>query len=204
MIELPKPFKTNDLFKGGERTYLNACVGNNGGPYDGMDYGDGFFRGGQIIVDGCKEQKGPVDILVYPATFAFRHGIELYLKFILKALIGYNRSDRRYRKNHSIDGYWKEIAEEIGLLPDKEFDRSKIDNVAAIIRDFVEIDPTGQVFRYPEDLHGNAHLSELALINVEVLGDAMLYLHQTLNEWAYWLLELQQRRSDAEQETWCR
>ena len=67
MIELPKPFKTNDLFKGGENYDLNACVGNNGGPYDEMDYGDGFFKGGQIIVDGAKDRKGPVDILVYPA-----------------------------------------------------------------------------------------------------------------------------------------
>lgn len=199
MIEFPKPFKTNDLFKGGKNTDLNACVGNNGGPYDEMDYGDGFFQGGQIIVDGAKDRKGPVDILVYPATFAFRHGIELYLKFLLKALIRYNRSDRRYGKNHSIQAYWNEILAEVEHLQPEELDRSPIDEVTAIIRDFVEIDPTGQVFRYPEDIRGHAHLSELALINVEVLGDAMRRLHSILSDWTHWLVELQQRRSEAEQ-----
>ena len=71
--------------------------------------------------------------------------------------------------------------------------------MTAIIRDFVEIDPTGQVFRYPEDIRGHAHLSELALINVEVLGDAMRKLHGILSDWTHWLVELQQRRSEAEQ-----
>ena len=192
-------FKSNDLFKGGENFHLNACVGNNGGPYDEMDYGAGFFRAGQIIVDGAKSRQGPVDILVYPATFSFRHGIELYFKFLFKALIKYNNSGREYKKSHSIDRYWVEIKEEICALPAEEFDVSELDDVDAIIRDFVEIDPTGQVFRYPEDLRGNAHLTELALINVEVLGDAMLQLHQRLEHWCYWILELTQRRAEADE-----
>jgi len=40
-------FKQNDLFRGlqNDLSRLNACVGNNGGPYDLYDYSWGYFEG---------------------------------------------------------------------------------------------------------------------------------------------------------------
>ena len=52
-----------------------------------------------------------------------------------------------------------------------------------IVEDFHQIDPTGQVFRYPEDLKGNLHLIGLSIINVEVLDDGMSVLRSILEEW---------------------
>jgi hypothetical protein len=47
----------------------------------------------------------------------------------------------------------------------------------------IEIDPKGQVFRYPEDIKGNRHLTNLAHINVKVLKDGMKILQDLLEKW---------------------
>src|SRR5262249_55182921 len=59
---------------------LNACVGINGGPYDFGAYGEGFFEAGFQVVDAIKRGEWTIDVLIYPAVFNFRHGIELYIK----------------------------------------------------------------------------------------------------------------------------
>jgi len=42
---MTKPaFKQNDVFKHVDNDQLNACVGNNGGPYDLYDYAKGYFE----------------------------------------------------------------------------------------------------------------------------------------------------------------
>ena len=48
-----------------------------------FDYGRGFFDGGHAAVKSAQEFVGPVDLLVYPAAFSYRHGIELYLKHLV-------------------------------------------------------------------------------------------------------------------------
>lgn len=189
-------FTPNALFRGGPVTDYNACVGENGGPYDLIDYGKGFFDGAQEIVIAVKERNGTVDLLVYPICFSFRHGIELYVKALVQTASKFNGSKRTYQKNHSIDEYWKMIVEEFDKLDDRIIDKTEIGIAGDIIADFVQIDPTGQVFRYPEDLKGNAHLTGLKLINVEVLSDGMKMLHGLLEDWYYRLEDIMERRRE--------
>ncbi len=189
-------FQPNALFRGGPIVNYNACVGENGGPYDLIDYGKGFFDGAQEIVVAVKERNGIVDLLVYPICFSFRHGIELYLKAIVKIASQFNQSGREYEKNHSINEYWRMIAEEFAELEDGILDRVQIGVAGDIIADFVQIDPTGQVFRYPEDIKGNVHLTGLGLINVEVLSDGMKILHGLLDSWYFRFEDLLQYRRE--------
>jgi hypothetical protein len=189
-------FTPNALFRGGPVTDYNACVGENGGPYDLIDYGKGFFDGAQEIVVAVKERNGTVDLLVYPICFSFRHGIELYVKALVQTASKFNGSKRTYQKNHSIDEYWTMIVEEFDKLDDRVIDKTEIGIAGDIIADFVQIDPTGQVFRYPEDLKGNAHLTGLKLINVEVLSDGMKMLHGLLEDWYYRLEDIMERRRE--------
>ena len=85
-------YQPNALFRNGPKPQLNACVGENGGPYDFDDYGEGFFEGAKQIIDAIKRGEWTIDILIYPAAFAYRHGIELYVKHLLKELSAYNKS----------------------------------------------------------------------------------------------------------------
>ena len=185
------------LFRAGPAVHLNACVGENGGPYDLVDYGRGFFEGAQEIIHGLRNGRSTVDLVIYPICFSFRHGIELYLKAIIKAADAFNQSKRKYNKNNSIDEYWKLIVAEFEKFDDRVIDRTSVGIVGDIIADFVQIDPTGQVFRYPEDIKGNAHLIGLQLINVEVLSDGMHILHELLSSWYYRLEGVIDERCDA-------
>jgi hypothetical protein len=190
-------FSPNALFRGGPNTELNACVGENGGPYDLIDYGKGFFDGAQEIVKAVQDGNPMVDLLVYPICFSFRHGIELYMKALVQTVCKFNGSKRTYEKNHSIDEYWIMIVEEFNTLSDRVINKTEIGIAGDIIADFVQIDPTGQVFRYPEDLRGNAHLTGLKLINVEVLSDGMKLLHSILENWYYQLEHIMEYRRES-------
>lgn len=187
-------FTPNALFRGGPVTEYNACVGDNGGPYDLVDYGKGFFDGAQEIFLAVKERNGTVDLLVYPMCFSFRHGIELYLKALVQIAKKFNGANGDYSKNHDIKEYWIMIREEFYKFDDRVIDKTGIGVANDIIADFVQIDPTGQVFRYPEDLKGNAHLNGLKLINVEVLSHGMNVLHDLLDSWYYRLEEIMESR----------
>jgi len=69
MTEKPT-YMANSLFRNGPNAQLNACVGENGGPYGYDEYGDGFFDGAKMIVARIKEGAYNIDTLIYPATFS--------------------------------------------------------------------------------------------------------------------------------------
>jgi hypothetical protein len=189
-------FSPNALFRGGENYSLNACVGENGGPYDLRDYGQGFFDGARAIVDAAKTMKIPVDVAIYPAAFAYRHGIELYLKCFLAELTIFTGIDVKPEKNRGIMEYVGRIKDMLSKSNAKIADPEQVALVASIIKDFDQIDPTGQVFRYPEDIKGNPHLTGLGLINVAVLEDGMATLHNIMETWIYHLRTLQDYKNE--------
>lgn len=193
---MPFQFQTNDLFRPGVNAELNACVGDNGGPYDYIDYGAGFFHAGQAIIRAARDFSVPVDIGVYPATFSFRHGTELYLKQLIASVSSLNGEPKPWKKGHDLAKLWDRLCAEIFTAGPDVFDQTDYQMVNKIILDFVEIDPTGQVFRYPEDVKGNAHLTQLRIINVEVLGEAMAKLYDILDGWYHHVEDLRARQRE--------
>ena len=175
----------NPLFTNGENSNMNACVGDNGGPYDLFDYGRGFFDGGHAAVKSAQEHVRPVDLLVYPAAFSYRHGIELYLKHLVFTLNLILETGKTFKKNHSMIALWKEVVDINAATEAKLLEPEAIGRAGELIGYFDAFDPTGQVFRYPEDIKGNRHLAEHKLINVEVLRDQMQELRDILERWIY-------------------
>ncbi|HLL26905.1 MAG TPA: hypothetical protein VKT73_04555 [Xanthobacteraceae bacterium] len=175
--------ESNQLFRAGPNADLNACVGDNGGPYDFSDYGEGFFEGAKKIVDAIKSGEWAIDILIYPAAFSFRHGIELYVKYLIAELSKYNKSAAEYKKNHLLTENWNILVAEAQKSKLSMFKDAELDSAGKIITEFCQIDPTGQVFRYPEDIKGNPHLKNISVINVEVLETGMNELHAMLEKW---------------------
>lgn len=185
---MPKPKvdqPENPLFINGENTNMNACVGDNGGPYNLFDYGRGFFEGGHAAVKSAQDNIGPVDLLVYPAAFAYRHAIELYLKHLVAALNTIIGTGKSFDKHHKMIDLWSQVAELNGAVGAKLIESEAVDRAGALIGYFDAFDPTGQVFRYPEDIKGNRHLADHKLINVELLRDQMAELREILDRWVY-------------------
>lgn len=173
----------NPLFTNGENSSMNACVGDNGGPYDLFDYGRGFFNGGHAIVKSAQDYEVPVDLAVYPAAFSYRHAIELYLKHLVFALNLILESGDTFKKNHRMIELWKDVVRLNDAAKSDLIEKAAVDRAAELIGHFDAFDPTGQVFRYPEDIKGNRHLAEHKLINVEVLHDFMRELQDILERW---------------------
>lgn len=175
----------NPLFTNGENTSMNACVGDNGGPYNLFDYGRGFFDGGHAAVKSAQDFVGPVDLLVYPAAFSYRHGIELYLKHLVLMLNLILETGETFKKNHSMIKLWEAVVDLNNKVDPALLEQEAIDRAGQLIGYFDAFDPTGQVFRYPEDIKGNRHLAEHKLINVEVLREQMQELKDILERWIY-------------------
>lgn len=175
----------NPLFTNGENYQMNACVGDNGGPYELFHYGEGFFNGGHAIVSSAEKHEAPVDFLIYPAAFSYRHGIELFLKQMSVTLNRILETGKTFGKNHSLKQRWEDVLRMNGEVNADLMDPVSIARAGELIGYFDEFDPSGTVFRYPEDLKGNRHLTDHKLINVIVLREQMKEIQEILARWYY-------------------
>ena len=161
-------FKENDVFKGlvGQQANLNACVGPNGGPYDLYDYAKGYFEGTKIILANVKGGGVPIDLVVYPICFDFRHAVELYIKYVITDLAKAKGTDHKFHAKHTLLKNWKVAKHLLKEIETTEEDMVLFDKVVASIE---EVDPNGQIFRYPENIKGDQHLAEWAFINLAII-----------------------------------
>jgi hypothetical protein len=189
-----KPFKENELFRSIPRHPLNACVGNNGGPYDLFDYSAGYFRGTRILLSAMSEQRNSVriDTLVYPICFNFRHAIELYIKYMVTDLSTALQLEKKFRFDHTILKNWetaKQLAKD-ATLPAEEDEIDFFDQTVAAVS---EVDPNGQIFRYPETIKGDQHLAEWSHINLKVVELALERTFDIAKTWNYRIEDLLDR-----------
>lgn len=164
----------NSLFRPGPNSCLNACIGTNGGPYDYSAYAEGFFQAGHTIIDSTKIGSVTIDLVIYPAAFSYRQGIELYIKHFIRIIETYNRNGNIKSKGHRLLDLWEKFISLVDAIPgDPLLDPSEVACARDIIEDFEHIDENGEVFRYPEDNQRNPHLSGMSHINVEILQQGM-------------------------------
>lgn len=162
---------------------MNACVGHNGGPYDYHAYGDGYLRAAIAIVPSIEIRQDPVDLLIYPIAFCFRHAIELYLKHFCELLPRIWDEQQTPKLTHKLVDNWKVVKSYLERGDDFIRGKNSIRQFEKILTDFVQIDPTGETFRFPVNRNGGVHLEDSAVINVLVLRDAMLEAHDILETW---------------------
>jgi len=180
----------NTTFGGGDPTWANACVGNNGFP-GYWEYATGFSLAANILIDKVLQARGlnySVDKLVYPVCFNMRHSVELRLKGAISELMSIE--DSRGRKiefdlvgSHDIGNIWQFFVEKSGSIDDRYIAINA--RLEKKIIDITEIDATGQTFRYPLDTESQKHLVGVAVINFvnlkksfSELGAALDNLHQ--------------------------
>jgi hypothetical protein len=162
---MTKPaFKQNDVFKHVDNDQLNACVGNNGGPYDLYDYAKGYFDATKILLENISGGGVLIDLVVYPICYDFRHAIELYLKYVITDLSKAKGTKHRFRGGHRLLQNWKAARSLLRRIDATEDDLAYFEKVVTCID---EVDHTnGQTFRYPESIKGDQHLKEWSTINL--------------------------------------
>jgi hypothetical protein len=81
----------------------------------------------------------------------------------------------------------------------REFDpdNERISLIDKILKDYLEFDPSGVVFRFPEDQAGNLFLQDARVINVEVLGSILDAAGEIFADWFHQASRLAEYRREA-------
>jgi hypothetical protein len=187
MTKIPKAwpvFKQNALFRADfDRAAYNACVGNNGGPYDLYDYAHGYFEATELLLKAVGKDHGLTnDLLVYPICLNFRHAIELFIKYLISDLSKLTKSHAKFKPTHSLEENWG-VAKELTKKTKLNVDPKEVAWLTQVVSDVMEVDPNGNIFRYPESIKGDQHLKDWALINLAVVGDVFLQTLATAERW---------------------
>jgi hypothetical protein len=134
-------FKQNDLFRPDfARMDFNACVGDNGGPYDLYDYAHGYFDATRILLKSVGKTGSINDLLVYPVCLNFRHAVELFIKYLISDLAKLTRSKAKFRTTHSLQANWS-TAMNLIRQTKLDVDSDEIKLITEVVTDIMEVDP---------------------------------------------------------------
>lgn len=196
-------YRRNDLFRDGDHWELNACIGTNGGPYGFVDYSLGYFEAGMQLVEVLIKDsgvRGSIDILVYPLVYNFRHAIELGLKHLAQTLPCLSETPGGIQLTHNLKDNWIKVRKHLEMHPQLLGTGEEIRFIDDLLMDLCELDPKGEVFRFPSDTKGNLFLQEFGRINVYVFGQYLGVAKGIFEDWfsvSRFLWETQQEMNQA-------
>jgi len=142
-----------------DRIDFNACVGDNGGPYDLYDYAYGYFDATRLLLKSSAGPARSMSYLIYPICLNFRHAVELFIKYLISDLAKLTRSNAKFRAVHSLEANWS-TAMNLIKATKLDVDPEEVKFITSIVTDIMEVDPNGNIFRYPESIKGDQHLKD--------------------------------------------
>ena len=192
-----KPIRFTDLLtrepyrwpKAGDLPFQKATDIETGGQLSsdgfirGIDMMGGFVQAGTVLADQARDQYG----LVYPALYCYRHGIELWLKWLI-AMYGRPVGVRpeNLHATHDLWCLWTDLRlvyKKCGAAAD---DKDLI-AVEQIIKQFHDWDKKGDLFRYAADRNGTVGGHQYLDIDLANLRDVMAGLANFFNGSDGWL-----------------
>lgn len=151
--------------------HLNACIGRQL-PQDRGEhyYQDGFQIAARRLADLAVENGNsidlPIDVLVYPIIFLYRHNIELLLKLLIKASRSFLReSTEKPEVGHRLHELWQTARPLLERCFD-DADWSQNSIVSTLLGEFARMDPNGEAARYIANRKGEQHFAEMKLLHV--------------------------------------
>ena len=119
---------------------------------------DGNMRAADLLVASCENDRYESATLVYPILYNYRHGIELALKWIIMKFGEYVLVEVGDYQHHNLWKLWrvyKEIVLELG-----SDDGNTFAVVEQVVKDFHDLDKSGQAFRYADARNGTFELPD--------------------------------------------
>ena len=171
------------MFGRGENTNLNACVGQNGSP--GPEYySGGYDEAVHILCQAIiKKGVGP-DEIIYPILFSARHRVELFLKNQIQYIGNIRKrvgvDTARLIKTHSIEALWS-LLSTITSECDTRY-APLIDSMHLYMEQLVQIDDTGETFRYCYSTDHKKHLEGHRLLNIQYFYTEYCKLNESIHK----------------------
>jgi hypothetical protein len=159
---------------------LNATVGNNGGKYDLFDYATAYLDASIALANKVKKEGMITDTVVYPICYTFRHGVELFVKYLIDDLGRLAGTRDEYKQSHKLSRNWKRAKR---LLPTIETSAEEIQFIDNVVKDLDRLDSTGMTFRYPETIDRNLLINDLETINIAVIANNCTGVSEIATTW---------------------
>lgn len=124
---------------------------------------EAFKIAAEMVIEQCHkaDRFRYRDELFFPVAYLYRHGLELLMKDIIYTGVHMNffkRDDvEEALSNHNLAKLWSHAKK---LLIDRwrTSDPAPLKATEAVINEYHQADPNGQVFRYDDDKNGRRHL----------------------------------------------
>ena len=175
----------DQFFRGDLPDYdFNAIVGKCSTIDGGWDY---FVRGFRDAADVLLEsvianpRRVPIDLLLYPLIFLYRHHFELLLKSIIIAGSKMKQSPLPPQKIHSLLDLWRQARPLIeSCFPNDNWSQNNC--AERLFVAFQHVDAASQTFRYPPIRGAEAPLFKHEHVNLRHFGDTATRLSQYLQQ----------------------
>jgi hypothetical protein len=140
----------------------------------------GYAMAAKRLAAGLLDAERFADYEAYPVVYLYRHALELYLKQIicggvgLAALLRMDEINEQLKPNHNLVSLSETAGKVLALLfPDDEVLARLRTNVAALCKDWAEIDPRSDAYRYPIDTKGRPSTKKHQVVNLRELSNRM-------------------------------
>lgn len=151
-------------------------------------YSEGFRSAARRLVDELvtdgQTAAFPIDTVVYPIVFLYRHHFELFLKLLIRDCKLAQGEIGSFPKGHKLTPLWQEFR----TLAEKLFpkaDWSQNSTAEALFKELDAVDPIGQAARYPQSTAGDKSFHDKPLLNVEHFANTADRLSKYLEAIAY-------------------
>lgn len=160
-------------FGRGSSPFLNVW---RGGTNDFAAYGSGYFDAGNFLAKHIIETRDAsgelvLDVAIYPVVYLYRQGTELMLKHFI-----YDKPNATpLRGNHNLEALWKQARPEIETMLDQyggPTEKKALKKLDKFISRLHMADPSGEAFRFPEDLKRGKYLEEYIEINIQPIYES--------------------------------
>lgn len=120
---------------------------------------------------------GAIDLLLMPILHLYRHWIELSIKCSIRDLKQHLGEHAKIKSGHSLTPWFEmiELAKKLSGIAE-----SAHNEASKFVEEIMELDPTGQTFRYPESLEGLPTWAGPKWINIERLAEGITHVEQTI------------------------
>jgi hypothetical protein len=141
---------------------------------DGLHYAISFKESADAVIHrGIEDHRQ--DLVLFPALYCYRHGLELTLKAIIYLGQRVRGESREVWKTHKLTELWPRARS----VMQEAFPRDDgLDALEALVLELAAIDFTGELFRYAHDRDGRAwtlppELARVDLLHVRRLMDKL-------------------------------
>jgi len=128
------------------------------------------------------------DYQAYPVVFLYRHALELSLKHIIYGgvkLAAFRRMDdinEQMKNNHDLVDLSRTAGKVLSLLFPNDVTLGRLNTtLAAVCKDWFQIDPRSDAYRYPIDTKGRPSTKKHQVVNLRMLATRMAAVLEELD-----------------------